>query len=42
MEVLENESIPTKTYLSISIEENPQRLYARQYLFITEDIVRSA
>ena len=34
MEELENESIPIKRYLNTSIEENPQRLYARQYLLL--------
>ncbi len=34
MEVSGNASIPMKQYLSTSIEENPQRLYARQYLLL--------
>ncbi len=30
----ENESTPTKKYWNASIEENPQRLYARQQVLL--------
>ncbi len=34
MEELEDASTPTKKYWNASIEENPQRLYARQHLLL--------
>ena len=34
MKELESESIRMKRYLNTSIEENPQRLYARRYLLL--------
>ena len=34
MEEWEDESTPTKKYWNVSIEENPQRLYARQHVLL--------
>ena len=34
MEAWEGESTPTKKYWNASIEENPQRLYARQHMLL--------